>query len=62
MSEYVEAFTIFTKHGSGNFDLCAEHDEIFVQCSALDENSADGKRLQELRWRPNGEGIWAHFV
>lgn len=65
MDEWLEAFTIFSRHGAKNHDICAEHDEVFVHVAQpIAEDSDDAKRLAELRWRnDDGEGgSWQHFV
>lgn len=50
MSRWGEAFAIFERNGMGEFDVSAEHDEVYVHLPNILTTSPDGQRLRELGW------------
>lgn len=61
--EVIEGLKIFALHDKA--DICAEHDEIFADCSNK-LNASEAEKLEELNWRQtdpdNNPGSWSYIV
>lgn len=64
MQNLVKAFTIFAKYTDSEYDLGAEHEQIWVYVNKekLPEDSEDGKVLKVLGWFIDENDVWSKFV
>jgi len=61
MNQYVEIFEIFSNYSTNQYDLCAEHDELFFNIEPGIVSDVHIKRLEELGVEINNDSDGFHM-
>lgn len=60
---WAESFGIFAKYQPDTYaDIAAEHDEFWAGPNASMVSAEDRKRLEELGWMADDEGMFHRYV